>query len=130
MIRRPPRSTRTHTLFPYTTLFRSFGFPRLNRVRIKGHNMDSCDLRSELTKTTDEIDEPPPRLSISAAIGVLDFKQCDIRIPGILLKDGPVSRSMLFEDHSLNVGSPRFCRFNRCSYRENRAPNRRLIQVR
>src|SRR3546814_15308294 len=107
MIRRPPRSTRTHTLFPYTTLFRSFGFPRLNRVRIKGHNMDSCDLRSELTKTTDEIDEPPPRLSISAAIGVLDFKQCDIRIPGILLKDGPVSRSMLFEDHSLNVGSPR-----------------------
>src|SRR3546814_5336982 len=24
MIRRPPRSTRTETLFPYTTLFRSF----------------------------------------------------------------------------------------------------------
>src|SRR3546814_5177892 len=27
MIRRPPRSTRTDTLFPYTTLFRSFGSP-------------------------------------------------------------------------------------------------------
>src|SRR3546814_11383544 len=26
MIRRPPRSTRTETLFPYTTLFRSQGF--------------------------------------------------------------------------------------------------------
>src|SRR3546814_19444702 len=26
MIRRPPRSTRTDTLFPYTTLFRSFAF--------------------------------------------------------------------------------------------------------
>src|SRR3546814_4815513 len=26
MIRRPPRSTRTDTLFPYTTLFRSFQF--------------------------------------------------------------------------------------------------------
>src|SRR3546814_1058479 len=26
MIRRPPRSTRTDTLFPYTTLFRSDGF--------------------------------------------------------------------------------------------------------
>src|SRR3546814_11500277 len=25
MIRRPPRSTRTYTLFPYTTLFRSLG---------------------------------------------------------------------------------------------------------
>src|SRR3546814_12111863 len=28
MIRRPPRSTRTDTLFPYTTLFRSFVAPR------------------------------------------------------------------------------------------------------
>src|SRR3546814_15727857 len=28
MIRRPPRSTRTHTLFPYTTLFRSYCDPR------------------------------------------------------------------------------------------------------
>src|SRR3546814_988166 len=27
MIRRPPRSTRTDTLFPYTTLFRSFASP-------------------------------------------------------------------------------------------------------
>src|SRR3546814_10588423 len=27
MIRRPPRSTRTDTLFPYTTLFRSLGNP-------------------------------------------------------------------------------------------------------
>src|SRR3546814_12191843 len=34
MIRRPPRSTRTDTLFPYTTLFRSFpnGFTALDPV--------------------------------------------------------------------------------------------------
>src|SRR3546814_17518791 len=33
MIRRPPRSTRTDTLFPYTTLFRSlFGFNSLGLV--------------------------------------------------------------------------------------------------
>src|SRR3546814_10060395 len=32
MIRRPPRSTRTDTLFPYTTLFRSCGlFGQLHR---------------------------------------------------------------------------------------------------
>src|SRR3546814_5901206 len=31
MIRRPPRSTRTDTLFPYTTLFRSRGRPRVLR---------------------------------------------------------------------------------------------------
>src|SRR3546814_9029589 len=29
MIRRPPRSTRTDTLFPYTTLFRSAGQPEI-----------------------------------------------------------------------------------------------------
>src|SRR3546814_6455498 len=29
MLRRPPRSTRTDTLFPYTRLFRSAGHPRL-----------------------------------------------------------------------------------------------------
>src|SRR3546814_2382647 len=30
MIRRPPRSTRTDTLFPYTTLFRSARLPQAN----------------------------------------------------------------------------------------------------
>src|SRR3546814_20720147 len=33
MIRRPPRSTRTDTLFPYTTLFRSIDAPVLLRPR-------------------------------------------------------------------------------------------------
>src|SRR3546814_13631208 len=37
MIRRPPRSTRTDTLFPYTTLFRSVAFrvsgPDVDKVR-------------------------------------------------------------------------------------------------
>src|SRR3546814_18505320 len=36
MIRRPPRSTRTDTLFPYTTLFRSFvGTKRAARETIE-----------------------------------------------------------------------------------------------
>src|SRR3546814_6777416 len=32
MSRRPPRSTRTYTLFPYTTLFRSVWSPRTGEV--------------------------------------------------------------------------------------------------
>src|SRR3546814_6912771 len=36
MIRRPPRSTRTDTLFPYTTLFRSCGQQRGSEVRGAG----------------------------------------------------------------------------------------------
>src|SRR3546814_7295445 len=38
MIRRPPRSTRTDTLFPYTTLFRS-------KVRPTGDEADAADAR-------------------------------------------------------------------------------------
>src|SRR3546814_5129368 len=37
MIRRPPRSTRTDTLFPYTTLFRSIDFFSISNV-----NCSSC----------------------------------------------------------------------------------------
>src|SRR3546814_3163889 len=37
MIRRPPRSTRTDTLFPYTTLFRSRGGPRPRQERGQHH---------------------------------------------------------------------------------------------
>src|SRR3546814_10723487 len=38
MIRRPPRSTRTDTLFPYTTLFRSARFGP-----VRGHSSDRGD---------------------------------------------------------------------------------------
>src|SRR3546814_5924573 len=42
MIRRPPRSTRTDTLFPYTTLFRSFLDPNgrcgVQVSRDRGHS--------------------------------------------------------------------------------------------
>src|SRR3546814_20656735 len=40
MIRRPPRSTRTDTLFPYTTLFRSLHVgprPRARNIAISEH---------------------------------------------------------------------------------------------
>src|SRR3546814_14986268 len=45
MIRRPPRSTRTDTLFPYTTLFRSygqataFGYDVAGRFNALSHNI-------------------------------------------------------------------------------------------
>src|SRR3546814_1630152 len=40
MIRRPPRSTRTDTLFPYTTLFRS----QLSRVVIRRADRDDIGM--------------------------------------------------------------------------------------
>src|SRR3546814_10554586 len=56
MIRRPPRSTRTDTLFPYTTLFRSrmaargrrrslYGRTRRRRVRRREWHADRAALR-------------------------------------------------------------------------------------
>src|SRR3546814_17529692 len=42
MIRRPPRSTRTDTLFPYTTLFRSSRAPPPARCRHPAAPAASC----------------------------------------------------------------------------------------
>src|SRR3546814_3323119 len=47
MIRRPPRSTRTDTLFPYTTLFRSSSpAPRPRTARRRRRTMRWCSARS------------------------------------------------------------------------------------
>src|SRR3989442_10822288 len=60
MIRRPPRST----LFPYTTLFRSFPFPlelwRVARPPLSGHartHGEACPVRSE--EHTSELQSRP-----------------------------------------------------------------------
>src|SRR3546814_9292562 len=43
MIRRPPRSTRTDTLFPYTTLFRSLDIDVVERLSVDdGHAQFFC----------------------------------------------------------------------------------------
>src|SRR3546814_14587604 len=48
MIRRPPRSTRTDTLFPYTTLFRS--------SRVVGEAIDEQALATnEIAASTDQV---------------------------------------------------------------------------
>src|SRR3546814_6665800 len=49
MIRRPPRSTRTDTLFPYTTLFRSQRggkmFPKKGNFSLSGHDRENGSTR-------------------------------------------------------------------------------------
>src|SRR3546814_5835614 len=48
MIRRPPRSTRTDTLFPYTTLCRSPADSRLLVCRRRGAGRHPCHGRADL----------------------------------------------------------------------------------
>src|SRR3546814_6972707 len=50
MIRRPPRSTRTDTLFPYTTLFRSEGISGGHRGR------DAADRQFRVDARTADLD--------------------------------------------------------------------------
>src|SRR3546814_14810862 len=47
MIRRPPRSTRTDTLFPYTTLFRSYAKAGDERTNAGSHRQWPVGSRSE-----------------------------------------------------------------------------------
>src|SRR3546814_14868971 len=48
MIRRPPRSTRTDTLFPYTTLFRSVAQAKKGGSR--RHGAKALDVRGKATR--------------------------------------------------------------------------------
>src|SRR3546814_11617799 len=69
MIRRPPRSTRTDTLFPYTTLFRSDG-----RVAIAHSLVELADLPAmapfhrALGRLLDrQLPLPPPHVTLYTA---------------------------------------------------------------
>src|SRR3546814_19063589 len=57
MVRRPPRSTRTDTSFPYTTLFRSPGYPATNQPMLVGIELPA--------------DRPWPPTEVPAAVGDL-----------------------------------------------------------
>src|SRR3546814_9979621 len=50
MIRRPPRSTRTDTLFPYTTLFRSLVDVSSTQPLLQRHRMDTEVFRDLLDR--------------------------------------------------------------------------------
>src|SRR3546814_10378294 len=58
MIRQPPRSTRTDTLFPYTTLFRSAGPGEAARLRVR-----ACapSIASRPARRSRRSPRPPPR---------------------------------------------------------------------
>src|SRR3546814_12916409 len=75
MIRRPPRTTRTDTRFPYTTLFRSRPQPRLPGERLQALQLFRVDVlvgvvgvRLELQRNQMLVDE-----SANALATVFDF---------------------------------------------------------
>src|SRR3546814_10860222 len=84
MIRRPPRSTRTDTLFPYTTLFRSRQLP-LHGLRARRHAADPAGmarlhavrpvvLRSAAVRSEEHTSELQSLMRISYAVFCLKKK--------------------------------------------------------
>src|SRR3546814_3638403 len=61
MIRRPPRSTRTYTLFPYTTLFRSGWDPCLSQTLPVGNLKPKVRATGQLAD--DWFERPVPEIS-------------------------------------------------------------------
>src|SRR3546814_938478 len=65
MIRRPPRSTRTDTLFPYTTLFRSSASPRAAPASTT--RTRTCS--RETLRRAEPAQRIPPNVQTSCGIG-------------------------------------------------------------
>src|SRR3546814_19824981 len=62
MIRRPPRSTRTDTLFPYTTLFRSIDFgPAIGVKKSSAQIVDRYALEELAGRQVAAVVNFPPR---------------------------------------------------------------------
>src|SRR3546814_4428533 len=95
MIRRPPRSTRTDTLFPYTTLFRSEAFHRhadqtpghqpsqrprhfvggFVESRAAAHRQHPCDAPFIYTRSEEHTSELQSLMRISYAVFCLKKKK-------------------------------------------------------
>src|SRR3546814_7988658 len=79
MIRLPPRSTRTDTLFPYTTLCRSTAWPASSRL--------ACTRSGAAAEAGGDVAEPRSRREFTAArAGFTMSFDCDVAIIG----GGPV----------------------------------------
>src|SRR3546814_5478958 len=68
MIRRPPRSTRTDTLFPYTTLFRSF---TASSALLTTGDSHPDAIRSKVAQIQARVSEP---MDEKEAMGLADLR--------------------------------------------------------
>src|SRR3546814_2025032 len=76
MIRRPPRSTRTDTLFPYTTLFRSVhGVPMMQSSGSKPNSRSCAKARNSDWRSEEHTSELQSLMRISYAVFCLKKKK-------------------------------------------------------
>src|SRR3546814_16050825 len=96
MIRRPPRSTRTDTLFPYTTLFRSSGDPLVTRFCGLARLPTRRTVADWLRQFTQEPLAPLVALNrdlVTEALARLDLPPLTIDVAGSVLRTGQLGRA-------------------------------------
>src|SRR3546814_1828542 len=122
MIRRPPRSTRTDTLFPYTTLFRSGGFavparipmtekqraallalPDTEEAVVQHHSLDAADLAAIADART-----PETRLGYALQL-------CCLRYPGRHLRKGELLPAIMLDHIAEDRKSTRLTSSHSCA---------------
>src|SRR3546814_2324564 len=110
MIRRPPRSTRTDTLFPYTTLFRSsaaVNFPPTKKAAVKAGAQ--ADRRSVAGRSEEHTSELQSLMRISYAVFCLNktkltnsyYQYNTHHLISILLPDSTLRHTPLPLNHTL-----------------------------
>src|SRR3546814_3945232 len=85
MIRRPPRSTRTYTLFPYPTLFLSLGFGGLRFFERRSLRSAAAALAatgSAARRSEEHTSELQSLMRISYAVFCLEKKQVGYTVVG------------------------------------------------
>src|SRR3546814_13054731 len=70
MIRRPPRSTRTDTLFPYTTLFRSPGEKVLARIVRQKPSFDTARLERIIKPSSQRVEPACPYFCVCGGCAI------------------------------------------------------------
>src|SRR3546814_12706163 len=82
MLRRPPRSTRTDTLFPYTTLLRSGHLTRLRRGRMRVAGQSQPDVARQIVDDRAGPAVQPAKKFLAAEEGAVESDPGN-RAPGI-----------------------------------------------
>src|SRR3546814_7872661 len=117
-IRRPPRATRTDTLFPYTTLFRSPAIAEVQQAlaraaeTVSGQSAEQLKrrLRTGTIVTTDDrnwelrYSRSALRFSLSRAVGI-DMESATIAAQGYRFRV-PYGTLLRSEDHTSELQSP------------------------
>src|SRR3546814_8026574 len=93
MIRRPPRSTRTDTLFPYTTLFRSIQHTDSRRPCARGRY--ACRMSHRLARIVSILGHPLVSLPVAALLLTANQGAGPARLSALVLGLGAIALGVM-----------------------------------